>query len=87
MIVRHLKGNKSEFSRQGWYPVRNNNVSTMQRKAYCRCLAFCISKGYETKPTAHLHPTDFLAQLEEHLPIKQNVMSSNLIKIALSKSQ
>ncbi len=55
----------------------------MQRKAYRRCLAFLSSKGYETKPTAHLHPnTDFLAQTEEHLYFKQRVIGSNPIKIA-----
>lgn len=87
MIVRHLEDNKSEFSRRGWYPVRNDSASTMQRNAYCRCLAFCSPKDYETKPTAHLQPTDFLAQLGEHLYVRQKVVGSIPIEIARSKSQ
>ena len=55
----------------------------MQRKVHCRCLAFCSSKGYETKPTAHLLPTlIFLAQLIEHPLDKQKVAGSNPAEIA-----
>ena len=62
-------------------------MSTMQRKVHCRCLAFCGSKGYETNPTAHLlQPTDFLAQLGEHLSGKQNVAGSIPVEIAKQKS-
>ena len=61
-IIKHSEDDKSEFSRQGWHPVSNDSVSTTQRKAHRRCLAFCSSKGYETNPTAHLQPNDFLAQ-------------------------
>ena len=78
---RAFSGYKSEFRRQGRYPVRKDSMSTKRRKVHRRRLAFCVPKGDGTKPTARLHPKDFLAQLVEYSHDKRKAAGSNPVEI------
>ena len=59
----------------------------MQRKAYRRCLAFCSSKDYKTKPTAHLQPFLIFSSMVEHLTYNQKDEGSSPLKSAIRIKQ